>query len=309
MDIEGIKSFLAVAKTKSFSKAAELVHVTQPTLSIRISKLEEGLGFKLLKRNWQGVQLTKEGYYFLSFAIEFLQSIDNTALFLKEYVGEGKTSYEEVTNHKADRLYIGLDEWLAQICLDPILDILTNKYPNQNYKIMTKPSKAICDLVNYSGLHIGVMYHNEREVFYETTPLVLDGLVMLHSESLDLAPDQIEKLRSLKFILFDNPVLTYHSEATREIIGKLGITNFQIVNNVDVMFKTLLYGGCYTILPRSAVHGQLARSSYPLKVHDVRHMFSPAKICMAKRESELLKDVISDIEAALIDYFQTEYSR
>ena len=309
MDIEGLKSFLAVAKTKSFSKAAEQIHVTQPTLSIRISKLEEGLGFKLLERNWQGVQLTKEGYYFLPSAIEFLQSIDNTALFLKEYVGEGKTSYEEVTNHKADRLYIGLDDWLVHICLDPIMDILASKYPNLNYKIMIKPSKAICDLINYSGLHIGVMYHNERDVFYETMTLVEDGLVMLHSESLDLSPYETESLRSLKFLLFDNPVLTYHSEVTKEIIGKLGIKNFQIVNNVDVMIKTLLYGGCYTILPRSAVHGQLAGNQYPLKVHDVREMFMPAKICMAKRESELLKDVILDIESALIGYFKTKYNR
>lgn len=50
MDLEGLHSFATIAKEKSISKAAQTLHVTQPTLSARIRKLEEGMGVKLLDR-------------------------------------------------------------------------------------------------------------------------------------------------------------------------------------------------------------------------------------------------------------------
>ena len=58
MDITNIRTFLAVVETGSFVSAAERVHVTQSTVSMRIRSLEEQLGVKVFERNKSGASLT-----------------------------------------------------------------------------------------------------------------------------------------------------------------------------------------------------------------------------------------------------------
>lgn len=96
MDFESLYSFLMVARTKSISKAAKQMHVTQPTLSARIRKLEEGLGFSLIERNWEGVRLTEKGRYFLPYVAQFLQDFSNALTVCHEF----KVSYKEVIDIK-----------------------------------------------------------------------------------------------------------------------------------------------------------------------------------------------------------------
>lgn len=59
-DLNLYKVFYTVAQTKSISKAAELLYVSQPAVSYNIKALEEALGGKLLYRNPKGVELTPE---------------------------------------------------------------------------------------------------------------------------------------------------------------------------------------------------------------------------------------------------------
>ena len=61
MDIEQIHDFLAVAKYKNFSKAAEVLYIGQPALSRRITKLEKQLGVRLFVRDSKAVELTAAG--------------------------------------------------------------------------------------------------------------------------------------------------------------------------------------------------------------------------------------------------------
>src|ERR1700741_5155040 len=68
LDRYQLRYFLAVVDAGTFSRAAARVNVTQPTLSVGISKLEQTLGAKLFFRNSQRVHLTETGVRFLSHA-------------------------------------------------------------------------------------------------------------------------------------------------------------------------------------------------------------------------------------------------
>lgn len=72
MDFRILGYFLAVAREQSFTKAAEQLHITQPTLSRQLAALEEELGVKLLVRSGRNITLTDQGIFFKRRAQELL---------------------------------------------------------------------------------------------------------------------------------------------------------------------------------------------------------------------------------------------
>ena len=61
MEIRVLRYFLMVAKEESITKAANRLHLTQPTLSRQLSQMEEEVGVKLLERGARKITLTPEG--------------------------------------------------------------------------------------------------------------------------------------------------------------------------------------------------------------------------------------------------------
>ena len=64
MDIRVLQYFLAVAREENITKAAQLLHITQPTLSRQLMGLEQELGVKLFSRSSHSITLTEEGMLF-----------------------------------------------------------------------------------------------------------------------------------------------------------------------------------------------------------------------------------------------------
>ena len=72
-----IQAFVLIAEHRSFSRAAEQVHLSQPALSYSLRKLEDALGLSLLARNTRSVELTAAGLRFLEQARRLLRDMDN----------------------------------------------------------------------------------------------------------------------------------------------------------------------------------------------------------------------------------------
>ena len=82
MDLRQLRYFVAVATTKNFTRAAELMHIAQPPLSRQIQLLEEELEVQLILRNSRPVRLTEAGRLFYEQSLQVLQRVDqmkNTA--------------------------------------------------------------------------------------------------------------------------------------------------------------------------------------------------------------------------------------
>src|SRR5260370_17172981 len=118
MELHQLRYFCAVAETGSFSRAAEQTHVSQPSLSQQIRKLEDELGARLFDRLGRAVRLTELGRTFLPRARSVLRELEAA----RSDVVERKTSI-------SGPLSVGVIPTVAPYLLPPILAAFTRKYP------------------------------------------------------------------------------------------------------------------------------------------------------------------------------------
>ena len=114
MTLQQIEYVLAVARTGSFSKAADECFVTQPTLSVQVQKLEKELGVLLLDRSRKPVEATEVGRLFVSKGKD-----------LKAILGDLTSLLEGERESLAGRLTLGiiptLSQYLLPLFLKPFL--------------------------------------------------------------------------------------------------------------------------------------------------------------------------------------------
>ena len=118
MELRLLRYFLTVAKEQSFTKAAEQLHITQPTLSRQMTALEDELGITLFLRTWKRTTLTDEGILLKRRALEILNLEEKTLKELK-----GKEDVVEGT------ITIGCGEFAAVETLARICKTYKEKYP------------------------------------------------------------------------------------------------------------------------------------------------------------------------------------
>src|SRR3954465_10857175 len=90
MELHQLRYFVAVAETENFTRAAERSHVSQPSLSQQILKLESEVGHKLFHRLGRKAVLTEAGAAFLERARRILFEVENAAKELAGHPGLGR---------------------------------------------------------------------------------------------------------------------------------------------------------------------------------------------------------------------------
>lgn len=84
MNLRILNYFLTVAQEQNITKAAEILHITQPTLSRQLTQLEDELGIKLFDRSGHKLQLTDSGRFLFQRGQEITQLINKTEEELAE---------------------------------------------------------------------------------------------------------------------------------------------------------------------------------------------------------------------------------
>ena len=150
-----LECFLAVAEHLNFSRASEVLRITQPAVSHQIQSLEEELGVKLFKRTSKSVSLTQEGIQFLPDA----QLILKTALSAKERLGQHEQFIPfELGCH--NRMEINL--------LPPILKKLTEFFPLLRPVIQIVPFPSLLSQVENKQVHaaFGIKEEQKKSSLY-----------------------------------------------------------------------------------------------------------------------------------------------
>ena len=134
MEIRTLRYFLAVAREENMTRAAEILHVTQPTLSKQLKSLEEELGKKLFTRHSFSIKLTDEGILLRDRAEDLVQMADKIE---QEFL-----SLDDITGGE---LYFGLAESYQIKYLARAIKVFKEQYPSLHYHITSGDTEQIAD--------------------------------------------------------------------------------------------------------------------------------------------------------------------
>ena len=157
MEIRTLRYFLAVAREENMTKAAELLHVTQPTLSKALKTLEDELGKKLFIRHSFSITLTDEGALLRSRAEDLLTMADKIE---KEFL-----SLDDITGGE---LYFGLAESYQIRYLARELRVLKKQYPGLKYHITSGDTEQVTEKLDKGLLDFAVICDTPDERKYES---------------------------------------------------------------------------------------------------------------------------------------------
>lgn len=158
MKLRDLNYLVAVAKTLHFGKAATMTHVSQPTLSVQLKKLEDRLGVVLVERNNKNVRLTPAGKIIAEKAQRILQDIDAI-----------KTYAKTVQDPLAGDIHLGIIPTLGPYLLPHMIQDLHVKLPKLSLWLHEKQTHVLLQEIQNGDLDLAII----------TLPINIDSLTTI----------------------------------------------------------------------------------------------------------------------------------
>lgn len=208
MDFRQIEAFAQVVKLKSFSKAADAVYLTQPTISAHISSLESELGIKLIDRSTKDVIPTKAGKLFYDYAVNLINIRDNAIFKLNEY-----------SEKMAGKVEICSSTVPCQYIMPELIKGFIKKYPNVTFSLdqmdTRKVTESIFQKENELGF-VGSMTENDKLIYHH---FMNDRLVLITPNNEKFSNRESDTIE-FKDVADENFILREAGSGTRQEFEK-----------------------------------------------------------------------------------------
>ncbi|WDQ31319.1 LysR family transcriptional regulator [Paenibacillus marchantiae] len=176
MDIRVLKYFLTVANVGNITKAAEILHITQPTLSRQLMDLEEEMGSRLFVRGKRQITLTDSGLLFQQRVKEIISLLDKT----ERDLAEQKDLIGGVVS-------IGCVESAVSRALPELLEEFSNRHPRVQYELYSADGDDIREKLDRGNIDIGIFLEPIEAAKYEYIRLPYEekwGILMRRDDPL-----------------------------------------------------------------------------------------------------------------------------
>lgn len=232
MELRVLQYFLAVAREQSIVRAAESLHLSQPTLSTQIKAMEEELGKQLLIRGTKGsrkVTLTDEGMILRKRAEEILNlvhktekeiSLSNQVIFGDVYIGAGETDAVRFIAKAAKELY--------------------KSYPGIHYHITSGNAEFVLEQLDKGLIDFGIVFGSVDHSKYNSIPLPYKDIwgVLMRKDS----PLAVKETISPEDLL-DKPLIISrqdNSNGALSIWTERDLSELEIVATYNLLFNASL---------------------------------------------------------------------
>jgi len=194
MDFKQIEAFIHVVRHKSFSKAADAIYLTQPTISAHISSLENELGIKLLDRSSRVIHPTKAGKIFYEYAVNLVNTRDEAIFSLNNF-----------TNCLSGKIHIAASTVPSQFIMPQLILEFQKKYKNILFNLVQMDTNQVLEEILENSFEIGIVGSkiNNDKLRFES--LLEDKMVLItpNNEKFNKFQNDsisLEDLKNEKFI-------------------------------------------------------------------------------------------------------------
>ncbi|WP_246246112.1 LysR family transcriptional regulator [Paenibacillus lemnae] len=241
--MEWYRVFLYAAELLNLTKAAERLHMTQPSVSYAIKQLEETLGVMLFERLSKGVRLTPEGevlYQRVQKGFAELELAEKEVLRLKQF--------------KEGQLRIGANGAIIKDLLIPLLDGFHLGYPGIRIQLGQENTGAVVKRLKEGTLDLGFVHlpvNDEEIVIWKYKTLPYCAVVGNHFHQWTDQPLSAEKLAELPLLMLSS------GSSTRSFIEKWFLSQGveaqadMELNSLDMLAEFAERGYGATFMPRS----------------------------------------------------------
>lgn len=177
--VDALHVFTTVVEQNNFSKAAELLYVSQPAVSMQIRNLENELGTKLIHRGSKQLILTQTGKILYAKAKQ-----------IESLYEEAKREMSFLKNEVGGTLKIGASFTIGEYVLPAILGEYSVQYPNVHIEVNIANTEEIINSVR-SGLDLGLVEGNVEGQDLIFTPIMTDEMVLIVPNSHPLAKQRL----------------------------------------------------------------------------------------------------------------------
>lgn len=249
MDLHQLEAFSVIVREKSFSRAAETLHLTQPSISTRIANLEAEIEAELFIRDGRTIKLSKYGELFEPYVQRILA-----------LAKEAKSAIHQTKNEEKLHLDIGTTSRIATYLLPILLERYQTDMPQVEVSIQTGLSEQVMDMLHNGTIHVGLLNDPLDDDRWDKLPLFKDHILLVCSPDHPLYAQyqrdhtfSVQSLQGIPVINAKNPS-KYHRPliewlCTHQIVSKHHIT----VDNIEAMKRLAARKVGVAFLPRMAV--------------------------------------------------------
>jgi LysR family transcriptional regulator, cyn operon transcriptional activator len=171
MLLRHIRYLTAVVDQGSFTRAAQLLHVSQPALSQQIKELEDRLGVQLLDRSGRHIRPTDAGDVYLRYARRVMSELDEAARAVRD-----------VADLSIGSLRVGVTPSVAAYLIGPLLTRFRSKYPGIAFSIRVVSHEEMEPALRDDRLDIGIGFGDLPVEDIEAIPLHTERLALIVAE-------------------------------------------------------------------------------------------------------------------------------
>ncbi len=250
MDIHHLKIFVSVYKNKSFTRASEEMHISQPTISEHIKNLENSLDCKLFDRMGRSIIPTTEGDVLYPRALQLLDELND---IMDEITAAG-------TGIKG-KLIIGASTIPGTYILPHVAVSFKNQYPDVAFEILMEDSARINNLILQHELLCGIVGAKTTTDKLDYSSLIEDELVLVTAPGVQ--PSQsisLDKLQSMPFLqreIGSGTRQTFENFLEQKNISPAKINTVATLGSTSAVKQAVKEGLGVSVISRMAVQEEL----------------------------------------------------
>jgi DNA-binding transcriptional LysR family regulator len=277
MDINQLEVFLAVAQEKSFSRAAEALHRTQPAVSQAIRRLETELGESLFDRSSKDGTLTAPGRVLFDFAQQMMN--------LRHHA---HSAIRELRDLHRGKLSLGANEYTV-MCLLPLIPIFRARHPHIKIEVKRSLASRIPGEILGRDVEIGVVSFKPNDQAIKSVPIATDELALIVAPEHPLAARKAVSVRELgaeSFIAHNVPS-PYREKVLKTFEKQRTPLNISMEMPTLEAIKRLVEKGLgVALIPRLAAQTEIDRKQ--LAVLSVKEMRLERRVHLIYRKGATL---------------------